>query len=372
VEELLTPAELVALERDVVRALADPSGGHIDVLGYGEISCVVAVDAAAGRFACKRLPVFDDERSLAAYARTFERYLRRLTERGVTVVPSRLQTTPAEGGGTAVYCVQPILPAGSLLPDRLARCDDEEGRRLIDAVIDATHAAIGQGVGIDAQLSNWAWVDGELQYLDVTTPLLRDDEGRSELDTGLFLAALPWLLRPLVRWLLIDEILSHYHEVRPALLDLAANLHKERLERWLPYVLRRINAEVSPAISADEAGRYYRSDAATWTLLLALRRWDRATRSCCRAASRASRLLKKSTRRHHAPLSLLNVPVRVPVRTRRRDSRLRSHNHRIPWPRATCCDRATTRKRRRDEPLEPLAARVTGAGHARRSVCGQP
>jgi hypothetical protein len=44
-------------------------------------------------------------------------------------------------------------------------------------------------------------------------------------------------------------------------------------------------------------------------------------------AGRASRLLKKSTRRHHAPLSLLNVPVRVPVRVPERDWDVAGHAH---------------------------------------------
>ena len=80
----LTADELVTLETNVVRALRDPTGGHIDVLGYGEISCVVAFESVAGRFACKRLPVFHDEDDLASYRLAFETYLERLTERGAS------------------------------------------------------------------------------------------------------------------------------------------------------------------------------------------------------------------------------------------------------------------------------------------------
>ncbi len=42
------PAErLAALERDVDRALAGGDLGPLEVLGYGEISCVLALDGSA-------------------------------------------------------------------------------------------------------------------------------------------------------------------------------------------------------------------------------------------------------------------------------------------------------------------------------------
>ena len=52
-----TDGELAALEAAVERALAGEPG-TVTVLGYGEISSVLRLDAAAGSFACKRLPPF--------------------------------------------------------------------------------------------------------------------------------------------------------------------------------------------------------------------------------------------------------------------------------------------------------------------------
>lgn len=268
--------ELARLEASVQAALESGNGEGLEVLGYGEISTVLGLSTAAGRFACKRLPIFPGEESLSHYAEVFARYLGALAEAGVKPLESRLQATPARGGGLAVYCVQPILDPGSLGPRYLASCGEEEGRRLLEQLVSATARAAGERLGLDAQLSNWALRDGELVYLDVTTPLMKDEQGRQRLDTRLFTASLPWLLRGVVHALLLEEILGHYHAPRPALLDLAANLYKERLERWVPVVLELANRVVDPPLTLDEARRYYRSDARMWELLQRLRRLDRA------------------------------------------------------------------------------------------------
>ena len=73
----------------------------------------------------------------------------------------------------------------------------------------------------------------------------------------------------------LGAILDKYYDVRGALLDLAGNLHKERLAQLLPDFLEAANRVVAPAITAGEADRYYRGDARMWGLLQRLRRADR-------------------------------------------------------------------------------------------------
>jgi hypothetical protein len=136
--------------------------------------------------------------------------------------------------------------------------------------------AVGPELGLDGQMSNWAVAGGELIYLDVTTPMMRDGAGAERLDTGLFLASLPWALRGPVRRFLLGGILEKYYQPRGVVLDALANLVKERLERWLPAFLEESNARVRPALSQEEVRRYYAADARTWALLQRLRRLDRA------------------------------------------------------------------------------------------------
>jgi len=265
---------LEELEREVERALETASPGGLDVLGYGEISTVLRCEHEGRPFACKRLPPFPDREHVEAYARLFERYIAELEAQGVGVVPSELRVLPRDGE-LVVYCVQPVYPAGALLPNVMQQLDPEGALGRLEAVLDAMGRVISDRRGLDAQISNWV-LDGErLLYLDVTTPLLRDETGHDELDLELFLASLPGALRPVVRRFMLSDILDKYYELRGAALDLAGNLHKEGLGELVPGFAERASRRCGSPLAADEAWRYYRSDARMWALLQRLRRVDR-------------------------------------------------------------------------------------------------
>lgn len=271
--ELTEP--VTALEAKVRQALVSGDVTGIEVLGYGEISVVVKMTTDSGSFAAKRLPRFTDRASFDRYSGLLADYLEALREAGVNPISSDLVAVDNEitGGGITAYCVQPALGPASLGPGLLRRSDAPD---LLSRVIGITVDAIGPRLGLDAQISNWALVDGDLIYLDVTTPMLRDDTGAELLDSELFLASLPWLLRGGVRRFLLDEILGHYYDPRAAVLDLAGNLIKEKLGKDLPAALDAANQRVDPPITEDQARAYYRSDARTWALLQRLRHLDRA------------------------------------------------------------------------------------------------
>ena len=262
---------LAELDQIVQRALVTGDQAGLEVLGYGEISLVVVLDTTAGRFACKRLPLFEDQTSFDRYAEVFENYVTTLRDAGVEVIESELIQVPDEQPVLA-YCVQPILHAASLGVS-VARGPD--AKMFVKAVVEATANTIGQTVGLDAQISNWALVDGNLVYLDVTTPLLRDELGAEQLDLELFVASLPWLLRAPVRRYLLDDILRTYYSKRRALLDLVGNLLKERLDDVVPHAIAAANVHVDPAITIDEVRSYYKRDALMWGLLQRLRLIDR-------------------------------------------------------------------------------------------------
>jgi len=267
--------ELPALERAVQRALDTGDESGLTVLGYGEISAVLAVDTPAGRFAAKRLPPFAGASILAAYRNTLETYTAALETAGLCVVPTMLHSVTRPDGSLTAYAVQPILDPATLGPERLARADAQETERLLSALVTLVLAAVTPSLGLDGQLSNWAWDGESWSYLDVTTPLMRDARGRELLDLELFLCSLPWALRPVVRRFMLREILDKYYEPRGVLLDLAGNLHKEGLERCIARLLELANQHVSPPITPSEVKGYYASDARIWALLQRLRRADR-------------------------------------------------------------------------------------------------
>ncbi|HEY8216964.1 MAG TPA: DUF6206 family protein [Acidimicrobiia bacterium] len=275
---MITAPDLERLEEVVEDAIArgDESGLHI--LGYGEISSVVAWPEATGPHACKRLPVFDDDARFTAYRSCFDDYVAALTATGIRVVESRLQALPTTTSDVVAYCVQPVLDRATLAPEILDTADRDAGRALLDRVVTHIERTVGPALGLDAQLSNWATdPDGRgLVYLDVTTPLLRDADGRDRLDTELFMASLPAVFRPVVRRFMLEDILDPYFAPRPAALDVAANLHKEGLARWVPDLVELANRRLHIDLEIDEVQRYYRRDARLWSLLQRARRVDRA------------------------------------------------------------------------------------------------
>ncbi|HET6950420.1 MAG TPA: aminotransferase class III-fold pyridoxal phosphate-dependent enzyme [Acidimicrobiales bacterium] len=138
------------------------------------------------------------------------------------------------------------------------------------SVVRVTHPRLG----VDAHLSNWAWLDGEPWQLDLTTPFLLDEHGRPAFDITPFLAVLPAPVRPVVRREMVT-LIRRWTTARGALVDMTAGLLKERLDPWVDRVLTEVNASVAPPISRAEATRIYDNDRRLWPLLFRLERANR-------------------------------------------------------------------------------------------------
>ncbi|HUV11796.1 MAG TPA: DUF6206 family protein [Acidimicrobiia bacterium] len=273
---MTTTLDLAALDSAVEASLSSRDETALHVLGYGEISTVLAWPKPDGPFACKRLPTFDDSARFEAYRAVFDASIDTLVGRGLAVHPTSLDALPRGDGTVAAYCVQRVLPTSSMAPERLRGADREQGRALLARISDTIGTVVDDHVGLDAQLSNWAEVDGALVYLDVTTPLLRDDTGADLLDTDLFLASIPAALHPMVRRFVLPSILDTYFAARPITLDLVGNLHKEHLGEWVPDAITIFNARFDLRLTDDEVRRYYRRDARLWAWMQRVRRLDRA------------------------------------------------------------------------------------------------
>jgi len=279
VELPLSTEALEALEAKAAAAVSRGAAGDLEILGYGEISIVLRCRTADGDFACKRLPPFDTEQEYDAYRDLLDEYLKQLEEAGTAPVPTAVRRLAAgdQGAGFPVYCVQPVLDPATLGPRLLAEAPIAEGLAFFGRVIDALRACIGPALGLDAQLSNWALSGDDLVYLDVATPLMRDEAGNERLDTALFAASLPWALRGPVRWWMLDDILGKYYDLRRAVVDLLGNLIKEGLGERIPSfaALANVRCGFDKPIGLREIERYYAGDARMWGALQALRRADR-------------------------------------------------------------------------------------------------
>jgi len=266
--------ELAELEGRVERALRAGDDEGLDVLGYGEISLVLGWPPGRREFACKRLPPFPEADRFATYAETVHRYVEVLRAHDVDVVDTAVEYLDVPRGVVG-YVVQPVVPASSLLPAVLRATAPGAGHPAVEAIVDAVVRVVGSEVGLDAQVSNWAWVGDHLRYFDVTTPFLRSGDRTDALDVDLLLASLPWALRPPVRRFVVQGVLDRFHDPRSVLVDLCGNLLKERLDRWLPVALEAVNARVADPVSESEVRRFYTGDARLWEAMLRVRRADR-------------------------------------------------------------------------------------------------
>jgi Family of unknown function (DUF6206) len=273
-------ATVVNLDIDRVDAAVEEAvrrgvPGELRVLGYGELTLVIGWPSDEPALAVKRLPPFADRERLEAYVELLDRYVQTLRERGVRVAQTEVRSRVAPSGSVRAYLVQPLVAREHHLNVVLQTAEEPLVRKLFELVVDKVHRCADESVGFDAQAANWWLEDDDLAYFDVSTPLLRDETGREQLDVALFLSVYPWLVRPVLARV-APGVMAQYHEPRVVLLDFASNLHKEGFDRWVPALLDVANERLGQPLGLGDVRRYFRQDKALWALMQRLRLADRA------------------------------------------------------------------------------------------------
>jgi hypothetical protein len=276
------------------------ASGAAQVLGYGEVSAVLAL-AALPEHVCKRLSGFAGAEAAARHAALVRDYVAELRRAGVQVVATEALPVRVAGRPPVVYVLQPKLDGARLGNALLREADDATLARCVDRVLAAAlrvaranrARADGRALAIDAQLSNWHFPGdgadpGEPALLDVGTPFVRRG-GVDELDVEIFYAAVPPVARAWYRrQRAVPRYIDHYFAPRGLVLDLLGNFHKEGRPDRVPLAAERANrwlaahaGELGPAepVSADEVARAYARDAEQLELFLRLRRLDRFVRT---------------------------------------------------------------------------------------------
>lgn len=271
------------------------------VVGYGEISTVLVIDHPnLMPYVVKRLPMFRDADEVASYAALHEAYLSHLAKAGIRVPETFLVDVPRPQGGIAVYMFQKRLPTHAVANRLLHTLPREEAFRLLRHILEATRRVYQYNasnpehvaLGFDAQVANWAVPDVgsdasslpeqvSLFYFDTTTPLMRVN-GQERLNPDLFLRSAPSFLVWIMKRLFLEEVMSRYYDMRQVVLDVIANLYKEKCAAWVPDLVRLVNAwrkewpELrGPDYTVEEVSAYYRRDAFIWSLYLTARKIDR-------------------------------------------------------------------------------------------------
>lgn len=296
----------ITINQQVVQEFEDqfdplhPETGQMPakVLGYGEISTVLAIDSLSTAVAFKRMAMFDTEAEAAAYMALYAEVMTILAkEVGLQIVPGEMVPVRGVHGRPIIYLVQPKLNPQTIASKTLHLLDGEEQERLFTAVLHEigrifTFNQQHKGelaLGLDGQMSNWAVqnLTGTqlpdpitLEYLDTSSPIMQKN-GVEQLDVELFLRSAPSFLRWLLRWLFLEDVATRYYDLRKVVIDLLANLYKEQLPNLVPACVTIANHFLSDSfptvgsITVKDVTSYYREDAMIWRTYLAFRRFDR-------------------------------------------------------------------------------------------------
>lgn len=273
--ETISDDELGRVEAAIANALETDDHSNLNILGYGEVSVAVGWPTIKPRWAVKRMPPFPDRASFDAYSKLVVDYIATLRSHGAAIVDTELRSLPQAGRRRIGYLVQPVLDPSTLGPAVLRATSPVVGHPLIEAIVDTVMACTDGRTGIDAQITNWAWIDDRAVNFDVNTPFVYDESGQPMLDINIFIGALPWAVRATQRKA-GPKIIVRWSNPRWTLTDLAMNLHKDHLEDWIPVVVAAANERLERPIDESSLKAQYDKEAKLWVKLHRLKKIDRS------------------------------------------------------------------------------------------------
>jgi len=260
------------------------------VIGFGEISSVFVIDHIELKdYAFKRLPIFSNQKEAEEYEKILKEYINILESGvGIKVVQTDGTIVKTSDGRIVYYLVQELLPQESIGNKFIKNADRTSAIDFFKKVIrelakveDFNKKSEKIKVGIDGQISNWVAFRKDHgiapAYLDVSTPLYRKD-GKEMLKADLILKSAPPILKQILKFLFLKEVLDRYYDLRLIIIDLLANLFKEKLDEneFIPELIQVANKELHiKKITFDEVKAYYKKDAFIWELFLSSRKFYR-------------------------------------------------------------------------------------------------
>ena len=269
----------------------DKSGIPFKILGYGEISSIFQLENYP-EVVFKRLPVFPDRQSAQHYRDLYFTYTAHLKQAGIRLPDEDLFITHHSPGRPHVlYLAQALFKRECLCSQLIHTLDPERITEMLEEILQALHLVWrynegtmpGIEIALDAQLSNWVWPMEKgkrcLYLIDTSTPFLRINN-REQLDVNLLLRSMPFMIRLLIHFINLDEVVARYYDRRIVFLDMIGNLVKEQAPELIPLFLDHVNKAVENRfdrnpISRSEVDAYYQKDKLIWTVFSALRRMDR-------------------------------------------------------------------------------------------------
>ncbi len=283
----------------------------LSILGYGEISTVMQLAKGrrinrdfemerieSTRWVWKRLPPMTSIDDVKEYERAYREYREILVNEVGLLVPVQALRYFDSGGKFTVYAGQERINPDFVCHKLLKRLDPENAKALFARVLGELRKlnAFNTGnryirIGLDGQLSNWVLMSAEgslqsigerdeLLYIDTSTPLYRKN-GVEQINAEIFIRNTPSFLRGIIRAFFLHEVLDRYYDLRSVIIDLIANLHKEKMPELIDHFILMANEFLSrervaaAGISRNDVDKYYEGDAFIWKFFQFSRRVDK-------------------------------------------------------------------------------------------------
>lgn len=272
-----------------------------EILGYGEISTVFGINTGEyANWAFKRLPLFKSLKQAEDYVEFYKNYNHKLEEIGLNLPECSGFAVKGHKGIYVAYLLQKRLNSKSIAHKLLHQLSNNQIKILLQLVLIQILKVWKHNqkcpelvLGIDAQISNWSLKDydeknirlnekSELYFIDTSTPLMQKDK-IEQLDAELMLKSAPGFIRPVLRWIFLDDVLTRYYSFRDITIDILVNFIKEQRNDLIKTSLPIINNffeqhfEIirEKPLQEKEILSYYKEDKLIWSIFLATRRFDK-------------------------------------------------------------------------------------------------
>lgn len=283
---------------------------EVDIVGYGEISTVLSLKKTRwikdnidivkdeSLWIWKKMPPFPDIDSVFVFERLYDEYRTILTEKIGMIIPKQITRHFKHDNYYTVYAGQEKVDSNLICNVLIKKMDEQNAGKIMELILGYLNDIFKFNsydshisVGIDAQLSNWALVSeypstgmvrdhDKLIYIDTSSPLFRID-GMEQIDTEIFIKSAASFLRPIIRMFFLKEVVGRYYDIRSVMIDIIANLHKEKREDLVTGMIdvtnnycARYDLDVIP-LTRKEIDAYYSNDAFIWRFYQAARKIDR-------------------------------------------------------------------------------------------------
>lgn len=253
------------------------------LIGYGEISAIFTLDDYDD-WAIKRLPLFSSLEEAEEYKKLFIQYCNLLKSAGVSLPPQENEILQKTTNLYCFYVLQQSFSPEYFCHNLLHTAPKKEFLDIYKKVINALNniqkfnlEMLGDTqLAIDGQLSNWVYKNGDLFYIDTSTPLLRKNK-EEQMNPDLFLNSAPAPFRIIIKKFFLSDVLNRYYVPKMIYIDLLANLYKEGKKEWIPDLLKITNelALDGEEITKSEIDSYYKEDKMIWRLFMRARRIDK-------------------------------------------------------------------------------------------------